>query len=120
MSPDSTKTTGKLKEKITHRSWRRFTVQASRGCLGRTRQGAGREAGPGAHAFIGVHGWTAFGVPGSGWVGQFKQTEQDFGKFPVGPSKAHVGGRPRGGGVSYQQLARAHDSAGCRPGPALM
>lgn len=42
--------------------------------------------------------------PGSGWIGQFKQTEQDFGKFPMGPSKAHVGGRPRGEGCPTSSL----------------
>ena len=57
---------------IIHSSWRKYTSLGvtlggqgtiSRGHMGRSRQSAGREAGPGAQAFIRVYGCSALGPP---------------------------------------------------------
>lgn len=41
--------------------------------MGRSMQDAGRNStGPRPYAFTKVHGWSALGFPGQGWISQFK------------------------------------------------
>lgn len=71
---DKTARTIETNKFITHKPWRRYTA-CLRYHMGRSRQGSGREAGPGACAFIRVCGWSALvlGVR-LGWSIQTKKS----------------------------------------------
>lgn len=63
-----------------------------RGHIGSSRQSADRETGPGTHAFIRIHGWSALEFLGQGQIqiGQFKAKQWGFEKNGVVLSKENI------------------------------
>ena len=72
-------------EKFIAQKWRSKYQRGLGRHTGRPRRvQADRLTGPGAHAFIRVHAWSALGFPGQVWTGQSNPNEQGFSKLHGG------------------------------------
>ena len=124
--PLSDKTARKIETNkfITHKPWRRYTA-CLRYHMGRSRQGSGREAGPGACAFIRVCGRKCFGSWSEAGLVHSNQKEWNSDKLRRILYKWCTRGRPWKQetvytgllGKSYQEFAWG--SVGCYPGHEL-